>query len=55
MDVTTLLDIAKMSPIRNEYHSMEIVDISSQKLEAFTASESLTFMAFLRLKDNVIW
>ena len=51
VDVTTLLDIAKMSPKRSKYHSMEMVDISSQKLEAFTASESLTFMALLRLKD----
>ena len=50
-DVVALMDIARISPERSEYHSMEQNTIDNLNAEAFTCSEALTFMSVLRLKD----
>ena len=51
MDVTTLLEIGKISPERKQYHNMEKNNIGEFNVEVFIAHESLTYMAILRLRD----
>ena len=51
LDITTLLEIANLSPKRNDYFSMESNDVDKSSLEVYNTSEALTFMAVLRLRD----